>query len=131
MKQELVILNHFFFSCCNAMLHVPRMWANVQTCFEQRKHTASGATCHLYKLDGDRSVSYVTPKQKDSNTCLSLTSSPKIDQAWCNHTIYPTNLANSVSLTLHASCHHLTFQPQKILVSDNLTCFLVEFSALW
>ena len=37
-----------------------------QTCFEQRKYTAWQATC---KLDGDGSVSYVAPKQKDSKGC--------------------------------------------------------------
>ena len=37
--------------CHNATLHAPRMWANVQTCFEQRS-TASGVICHLYKFSG-------------------------------------------------------------------------------
>ena len=40
-----------------------------ETCFEQRKHIVSGSICHLYKLDGDGSVSYVAPKQKDRKGC--------------------------------------------------------------
>ena len=60
------------------------MLANVQTCFEERKYTAWQATC---KLDGDGSVSYVAPKQKDSKGCGIGNRSSKIDQAWCDHTI--------------------------------------------
>ena len=59
---------------CDATLHAPRIWASVQTCLEQRKHTVSGATCHLYKLTSDSSVSYVAPKQKDDKGCDRLVS---------------------------------------------------------
>ena len=55
--------------CSNATLHAPKMWARIGNCFEERKETTLGAICHLYKLDGDGSVSYVAPKQKDSKVC--------------------------------------------------------------
>ena len=44
------------------------MWmsANVETWIGKGKHTASGAICHMYKLDSDGSVSNVALKQKGS-----------------------------------------------------------------
>ena len=73
MIQELAILRHDrkkIFLCCNAILHAPRVLANIQTCLKQRTHTVSGTMCYLAKLDGECSVSYAAPKQGDSKVCV-------------------------------------------------------------
>ena len=50
--------------CCGDTLQGPKIYAVVHTSLLQREHLLSVVICHLLRLEGDGSVSYVEPRQK-------------------------------------------------------------------